>query len=93
MCDCLQKVQTEVWNNAVDGLTKKGKIIQNADFPENGFTCQGLMFSSGKWEFALPMEFKYVLQKKDGSAGATRKYKTNFLPTFCPICGKKIIRK
>lgn len=90
MCKCLQETQKKVWDNFVKTQKEKGVIVKDkGGLTPNGYTCQGLMFSTGSWQFILPMEFKYAFDNKNGRE-VKRTYKTHMIPTFCPICGKKI---
>lgn len=95
MCNCLEKTEKEVKKMLVSRLTKQGKQFDSfVNESEGGFTCKGLMFSSGRWEFVLPLEFKYALIKKNGEKEKRASiYKTNFIPSYCPICGKKKVKK
>jgi hypothetical protein len=95
MCKCLEEIEVKVKDKFVSVLKNKGKAIHEfIDESESGFTCKGLMFSSGNWEFVLPMQYKYIIEKNDGEPEKRKStYKTNFIPSFCPICGKKIKHK
>lgn len=91
MCNCLNKIEKEVKAKLVSGMKKKRqKIHEFIKESESGFQCKGLFFTSGSWEFVLPMEYKYIVEKADGTPEKrTITYKTNFIPSYCPICGKK----
>lgn len=91
MCDCLKTTQAEIKQNMLDSLKEKGQeIVGHVDECSEGFQCKGLSFSSGGWVFLLPLEFKYILRKKDGTPEKrTTTHKVNLLASFCPICGEK----
>jgi hypothetical protein len=92
MCNCLDKMEKMIKGKIISTRKEKGQsgISEFVDESESGFTCKGLSFASGKWEFILPVQFKYILEKKDGTPEKrTTTYKTNLYPSFCPVCGKK----
>lgn len=92
MCNCLEKMEAKIKEKIIASRKERGQsaIEQFVDEAESGFSCKGLSFSSGKWEFILPLQFKYILQKKDGTPEKrATTFKTNLYPSFCPICGKK----
>lgn len=94
MCNCLEKTEKEVKKKIQEIVNGKGQTISEfVDESESGFQCKGL-FMTGGWQFVLPIEYKYILEKKDGTPEKrTTKHKTNMLPNYCPMCGKKIVNK
>ncbi len=90
-CNCLSEIEAEVKKKVSQIQKDKGRTIHEfVDESESGFTCKGLSFASGKWEVILPIEYKYRLLKKDGTPETrVTKKKTNFVPSYCPFCGKK----
>lgn len=91
MCNCLDKMESEFKKRLISERETKGqKIHEFIDESESGFQCKGLMFSSGKWEFVLPVEYKYIILKSDGTPEKRiSRYKSNLIPSYCPVCGKE----
>lgn len=95
MCDCLVNTEKEVKGKIEEIVTGKGQVISEfVKESESGFQCKGLFFNGSGWQFILPIEYNYILMKKDGTPEKRiSKHKTNMLPNYCPMCGKKIQRR
>jgi len=91
MCNCLKELEKRVIESHIKNLEDDGKKIDHfVDESESGFQTKALMLGAGKWSFTLPMEYKYVLQRSNGEPEKRiTRYKTNFSPAFCPVCGEK----
>lgn len=88
MCNCVKELESKIKERFVS--ESKEKIHEFVDESENGLQCKGLMFSTGKWEIVLPIEYKFRVLKKDGiPENRVRKYRTSVIPSYCPICGEK----
>jgi hypothetical protein len=93
-CNCLNEVEKQFIERVKKSIQEKYKVDHFIEDSSAGFTNKGLFFEPVRMGLIFPFELKYVRQKKNGEPeNKVKTYTTSVIPTYCPFCGKELLKK